>query len=257
MGVVCYPTALATIPGTLTIIDNALNAASAVQAASLSCTGVLQPQTISFSMSPPASAMYNTQFQVAATGGASGNPVLLSNAGVCSLSASTYTMTSGTGTCSVIASQAGDATHAAAQVTLPVTAARWQTNTVTFNLPPPATAAYATNFTVSAVGGGSTNPVIYESGDECRNVGNIYTVVNGIGELRDGVPAWRRQYADGSVTLTTIATLAPQTIVFTTTHPDPQSMATTDGRGDWRCERKPDQLFQFRRLHKHWTRITP
>ncbi len=219
VGVVCYPTALATIPGTLTIIDNALNAASAVQAASLSCTGVLQPQTISFSMSPPASAMYNTQFQVAATGGASGNPVLLSNAGVCSLSASTYTMTSGTGTCSVIASQAGDATHAAAQVTLPVTAAL-ATNTVTFNLPPPATAAYATNFTVSAVGGGSTNPVIYESGDECRNVGNIYTVVNGIGECY--VTAFQfgdANYADGSVTLTTIATLAPQTIVFTTNAP--------------------------------------
>ena len=80
-------------------------------------------QTITFTTPAPANAAYGSQFTVAATGGASGNPVTFTSAGACSNSGATYTMTSGTGTCSVIANQAGNAEYSAApQVTESVAA---------------------------------------------------------------------------------------------------------------------------------------
>jgi hypothetical protein len=81
-------------------------------------------QTITFTTIPPAKAAYNTSFTVAATGGASGNAVTFTSAGMCTNSSAIYTMTSGTGTCSVIANQAGDANYSASpQVTRTVNAA--------------------------------------------------------------------------------------------------------------------------------------
>jgi hypothetical protein len=51
---------------------------------------------------------------VAATGGASANPVIFTNSGSCSNTLATYTMTGSTGTCSVIANQAGNSNFAPA-----------------------------------------------------------------------------------------------------------------------------------------------
>jgi uncharacterized protein (DUF2345 family) len=88
-------------------------------------TVVLAPvsQTIAFTTNPPASASYNSTFTVAATGGASGNPVIFTSAGVCSNTGATYNMTNSTGTCSVIANQAGNSNYApAVTVTKTVTA---------------------------------------------------------------------------------------------------------------------------------------
>ena len=62
----------------------------------------------------PASAEYGASFTIGATGGASGNPVVLTSAGACSNVGTTYTMNSGVGTCSVIADQAGNGNYAAA-----------------------------------------------------------------------------------------------------------------------------------------------
>jgi hypothetical protein len=60
---------------------------------------------------------------VAATGGASGNAVVFTSSGACTNTGATYKMTSSTGTCSVIANQAGNSNYAAAaQVTKTVTA---------------------------------------------------------------------------------------------------------------------------------------
>ena len=68
-------------------------------------------------------AVFNTGFSVAATGGASGNAVTFSSAGACSNTGASFTMTSGTGTCTVKYDQAGDANYnAAPQVTESVTA---------------------------------------------------------------------------------------------------------------------------------------
>ena len=82
----------------------------------------LATQAITFTTNPPASAAYNSTFTVAATGGASANAVTYTSSGSCSNTGATYKMTSGTGTCSVIANQAGNANYAAASVTKTVTA---------------------------------------------------------------------------------------------------------------------------------------
>jgi hypothetical protein len=85
----------------------------------------IQPanQAITFTINPPATAAYTTSFTVAATGGASGNPVTFASAGACSNSGATYTMTNSTGTCSVIANQAGNSNYSAApQITKSVIA---------------------------------------------------------------------------------------------------------------------------------------
>jgi len=71
-------------------------------------------QIITFTTNPPTSANYTTSFTVAATGGASGNAVIFSNAGPCTNSGATYTMTNSTGACVVIANQAANANYAAA-----------------------------------------------------------------------------------------------------------------------------------------------
>jgi hypothetical protein len=74
----------------------------------------LASQTITFTTNAPASAAYNTSFTVAATGGASGNAVTFTNSGVCRNIGAIYTMTNSTGTCSVIANQAGNTNYSAA-----------------------------------------------------------------------------------------------------------------------------------------------
>jgi hypothetical protein len=80
-------------------------------------------QAITFTIYPPASAAYGSNFTVAATGGGSGNPVVFTSSGSCTNVNATYTMTSTTGTCSVIANEAGSANYLPApQVTLTVIA---------------------------------------------------------------------------------------------------------------------------------------
>ena len=77
-------------------------------------------QTINVTTHAPASAAFNASFSVAATGGGSGNPVTFSTRASCTNTGATFTMTSGTGTCTVNYDQAGDANYnAAPQVTEP------------------------------------------------------------------------------------------------------------------------------------------
>ena len=70
-------------------------------------------QTIAFTRNAPASAAYNSTFTVAASA-SSGLSVSYGSGGSCSNVGATYTMTSGTGTCSVTANQAGNANYSAA-----------------------------------------------------------------------------------------------------------------------------------------------
>jgi uncharacterized repeat protein (TIGR01451 family) len=87
-------------------------------------------QTITVNTHAPSTAVYNSQFTVAATGGGSGNAVTFSSAGACSNSGATFTMTSGTGTCTVNYDQAGNSNYnAATQVTESVTAQKATTTT--------------------------------------------------------------------------------------------------------------------------------
>jgi hypothetical protein len=105
---------------------------SAAPKVSEGVTATVATQTIAFTTKAPATAAYKTSFTVAATGGASGNAVTFTSSGSCSNSGTTYTMTSGTGTCSVIANQAGTTNEYSAAPTVTQTvSATYSTATLT------------------------------------------------------------------------------------------------------------------------------
>ena len=136
-------------------------------------------QTITVTTHAPTTAVYNTGFSVAATGGGSGNPVTFSSSGSCSNTGANFTMTSGTGTCTVKYDQAGNGNYnAAPQVTESVTAQKAD-QAITITTHAPANAVYNAQFTVAATGGGSGNPIAYSSSGGCSNVGSTYTMTSG------------------------------------------------------------------------------
>jgi hypothetical protein len=202
---------------TLEIMDNAPGSPQPVTLSAL----VLTPQTITFTANPPASAAYKSSFPVAATGGASGNPVTFTSSGVCTNSGATYTMTASTGTCSVIANQAGNSTYAAAtQVTKTVTATV-APQAIKFTQTAPSSAAYKTSFTVSATGGASGNAVTLTSSGSCTNSAGTYTMTKSTGTCSViANQAGNSNYsAAPQVTSSVAATLAPQAITFTKSAP--------------------------------------
>jgi hypothetical protein len=169
--------------GTCSVIANQLGNTNYAAATPVTktVTTSLAAQTITFTTNPPASAAYNTSFTVVATGGASGNAVTFTNSGVCSNILGTYTMTSGTGTCSVIANQLGNTNYAAATPVTKTVTASLVAQTITFTTNPPASAAYNTSFTVAAKGGASGNAVTFTSSGACSNVGATYTMTSSTG----------------------------------------------------------------------------
>jgi hypothetical protein len=78
--------------------------------------GALLPQSIAFTSTPPPDAtMHGPTYDVSASGGASGNPVVFTSAtpAVCTVSGSTVSFV-GVGACTIDANQAGAAAYAAA-----------------------------------------------------------------------------------------------------------------------------------------------
>ncbi len=194
------------------------NAPGSPQPVALSAT-VLNPQTITFTTPPPASAAYNASFTVAASA-SSGLAVAFTSSGACSNLGATYTMTGATGTCSVIADQAGNSNYSPApQVTKSVTAAK-ATQTITFTTSPPATASYKSSFTVAA-SASSGLAVTFSSSGSCSHSGATYTMTSATGTC--SVIAAQTGNSDYSaapqVTNTVSATQAAQTITFTTNPP--------------------------------------
>lgn len=178
-----------------------------------------QNQTIAFTTLPPSSAAYNTSFTVAATA-SSGLPVTFSSSGACTNNGAIYTMTSGTGSCNVIANQAGDSNYnAAPSVTHTVTAVR-ATNTIMFTTPPPSSAVYNTSFTVVATAS-SGLPVMFSSSGACTNSGATYTMTSGTGTCNviANQAETPNYYAASTVTNTVNAVLATNTVTFTTPPP--------------------------------------
>jgi hypothetical protein len=108
--------------GTHTITIRATDNCGMTKDATFTLTVNKGDQTITVNTHAPSSATYNTQFTVSATS-SSGLPVAYSSSGSCTNAGATFTMTSGTGTCTVKYDQAGDGTYNAAnQVTESVTA---------------------------------------------------------------------------------------------------------------------------------------
>src|SRR5208283_2819450 len=151
-----------------------------------------------FTTPAPPSAADNSSFTVAATGGGSGNAVIFTAAGVCSITGggsntAQYTMNSSTGTCSVIANQAGNTNYVAAPQVTETVNATLISQTITFTIPAPPAAEFLGSFTVAATGGASGNPVVFSvvAGSVCTlstatytmtaKVGNCYVVANQAG----------------------------------------------------------------------------
>src|SRR5207237_573121 len=103
-----------------------------------------------------ASAAYLSTFAVASTTTSSASPAYASS-GVCSNAGPTYTMTSGTGTCTSTVTWAADASYNAATRSQTTTAEKI-TPTVTFT-GAPASAAYQSTFTVASTPNISATPV--------------------------------------------------------------------------------------------------
>ena len=136
-------------------------------------------QSITVTTHAPGSAVYQAGFSVAATGGASGNAVTFSSAGACSNSGAAFTMTSGTGTCSVEYDQAGDSNFSAAPTVTEIVNASKAAQAITVTTHAPGSAVYHSGFSVAATGGASGNPVTFSSSGGCSNSGASFTMTSG------------------------------------------------------------------------------
>ena len=121
-------------------------------------------QAINFTSSVPAHATYGgPTYAVAATGGGSGNDVIVtidsSATSVCSISVATVSFT-GVGLCVINANQAGNTNYDAATQVQQSFAVGQAAQTISFTSTAPASATYGgAAYTVSATGGASGNPV--------------------------------------------------------------------------------------------------
>lgn len=174
VGVAFAPQSSGAQSGTLTIGDNALNNNSNAQVVQLSGSGSQVAQSINFTTNAPASAAYNSSFTVSATA-SSGLAIAFTSSGACSNLGATYTMTSGTGSCTVIANQSGNAEYSAAPQVTQSTAAIKSSQSVTFTANAPSFAPYQSSFTVAATAS-SGDPVAFTSAGVCTNAGATYTM---------------------------------------------------------------------------------
>jgi sugar lactone lactonase YvrE len=183
-------------------------------------------QSVTFTVPAPATAKSGDIFTVAATGGASGNPVTFSvGAGsVCTISGATYTMTSDTGTCSVIANQLGTINYAPApQVTETVTAVKTVKKvapTVTFT-GALTSAAYLSTFTIATTQNSGITPVITSmTGAVCTVSSGTVTMKKGTGTCTVKASwATNDYYLAASLEQSTTGTLLGTTSTITNTIP--------------------------------------
>jgi hypothetical protein len=133
-------------------------------------------QTVSFTTNPPANAQYNSTFTVAGSA-TSGLSVSYGSSGACENSGALYTMTSGTGTCTVTISQAGNNDYSAATPVSKSVNATLASQTITVVTPAPAAATLSSHFTVVATA--PSGNVTYGSSGGCtNNAAGTYTMAS-------------------------------------------------------------------------------
>ena len=116
------------------------------------------PQSIS--LAAPGQGYVHDTGHLSATGGASGNPVVLTGGGACTLSGTTVTYTAA-GTCLITASQAGNGRYAdASQVRRTITVKK-KPQAISLSAPP--RGVLWSSALLSATGGASGNPVVLTS----------------------------------------------------------------------------------------------
>ena len=224
----CSSSTVSGYPGVATCTTSALNAGSDTVTASYSGDAnhggsngsVIQTvnqasQTITFRTNAPASAVYNSQFTVAATA-SSGLAVTFTSSGGCSNNSATYTMTSGTTSCLVTAQQAGNSNYSAATPVNQSVTATLASQTITAT--PPAEALDKDSFTVAASGGASGNPLAFASSGDCSNSGATYTMGTKAGTCTGTITqAANSDYAAATYTwnTTVITKLVAPAVTFT------------------------------------------
>ena len=139
-------------------------------------------------------------FTVAATGGGSGNAVTFSSSGACSNTGATFTMTSGTGTCSVKYDQAGDANYnAAPQVTETVNVAEGRPDDHRHHARAGERRLQHELRASRRPAAARATPVTFSSSGACSNTGATFTMTSGTGTCTRQVrPGRRRQLQPGS-----------------------------------------------------------
>jgi hypothetical protein len=182
-----------------------------------SVSAVTADQAITVTMHAPANAGVGLSFDVAAT--APGGPVVYSSSGSCSNSGVTFTMTSGTGTCSVIYDQAGDGNYNAAPELTETVIPGTTDQTISVSTHAPASAAYGSQFTVAANAPGG--PVTYSSAGSCTSSGPTFTMTSAGGTctVKYDQPGNASYNPAPEVTDSVTATKASQTISVTTHAP--------------------------------------
>ncbi len=193
----------------------------------LTLTVLKGSQTITVTTPAPASAVYNTSFDVAATA-SSGLPVAITTSGVCSGSGSgsaTITMTSGTGICTVHYNQAGDANYEPAPEVTSDTIAVKADQTIAVTTPAPASAVYNTSFSVAATAS-SGLPVTITTSGVCSGSGiaaATITMTSGTGtcSVHYNQPGDDNYNPAPQVTSLTAAVKADSTTTITSDAPDP------------------------------------
>ncbi len=203
-----------TSTGTLTVIGNF---GSTPLTASLNVT--VQPApTISWTTAPPSSAVYNSTFLVAAST-TSGDTLTYTASGACTITGTTVKMTSGTGTCTVTAADAGNANYGAGSLTGNTSASKINP-TVAWTTAPPASAAYHSTFTVAATTNSGDTLTYSVSGGVCTISGTTVTMTSVTGTcMVTAADAGNANYAAGSLTGNTSASKINPTVAWTTAPP--------------------------------------
>ena len=123
------PTANATAGGPYNVVASVLGIATP---ANFALTNVKGNQNIIFGTHAPASATFGNGFMVAATS-SSGLPITYTGTGSCSNIGTAFTMTSGTGTCTVTYSQPGDSNYNPATTVVESVTAQKANQAIGFN----------------------------------------------------------------------------------------------------------------------------
>ncbi len=138
-------------------------------------------QVITFLTTAPAHAGVGSTYLVAATGGASGQPVVFSadpQGAACTVSADGTVQFTAVGTCIVDADQDGTADYEHATRATQTIAVSKGTQTITFTSTPPATAMVGGMYSAKAVGGASGRPVLFAAA--VATVDNCAVITTGI-----------------------------------------------------------------------------
>ena len=191
-------------------------------------------QTITFTSTPPTSAVVGGTYTVTASGGASGNPVTFSidasANGSCSISGATVTFVA-VGTCVIDANQAGNANYEAATQVQQSVDPEPLTQSITFTSTPPSPALVGGTYTVTASGGASGNPVTFSidasANGSCSISGATVTFVAVGTCVIDANQAGNANYEAATQVQQSFAVLGTQTITFTSTPPKPAVVGGT------------------------------